>query len=206
MTNSANKLWHSLGAARWRLSRAKSKFITSLVVFLASTVLIVFTGIAQEDTKLKLEQSRPRSINRTQFLKILEGKPNAPVEILFVRDDGEAAQLSLEIGSSLKAAGWAVEEPRPIMAADIKDLAAQAPSQFGAGGKPAGVSVFWRIETNADFEREKESWPMNPDKDLNTPRKVLLYALNDSLRMITGLMSLNGRPGVLRVIVGPKPH
>src|ERR1700712_2981446 len=121
MTNPAKKPWLSIGIASWLLSRARSKFITTLVIFVASIVLIVFTGVAQEDTKLKLEQSRPRSINQAQFRKILEGKPKAPVEILFLRDDGEAAQLSLEISSSLKGAGWAVEEPRPIVAADIKD-------------------------------------------------------------------------------------
>lgn len=165
-----------------------------------------------KEAELKLEQlherMRPRSIKGESFLKILEGKPKAPVEILFVRDDGEAFQLSLQIRDFLKQATWSVEEPRYITQDDVASrLERNHPYTMAAGGQPEGVSLFLRAESQADFEREAVKNPLDPDNPLDTPRKALQAALLDSLGMLSGGMSYeNGRPGVLRVIVGPKPH
>jgi len=165
-----------------------------------------------KEAELKLEQLRERlrqrHIKGESFLKILEGKPKASVEILFVRDDGEAFQLSLEIRDWLKQASWDVEEPRPIVENDLAPRLAQtSPPTMAAGGQPQGVSVFLRATSQADFEREQEKNPLDPNEPIDTPRKALCRALLDSLGTISGGMSgENGRPGVLRVIVGPKPH
>jgi hypothetical protein len=165
-----------------------------------------------KEAELKLEQLRerlrPRQIKGSSFLKILEGKPKAPVEILFVRDDGEAFQLSLQIRDFLKQATWSVEEPRHITQDDVSPrLERNHPYTMAAGGQPQGVSLFLRAESQADFEREADKIPLNPDRPLDTPRKALSAALLDSLGTLSGGMSYeNGRPGVLRVIVGPKPQ
>ena len=165
-----------------------------------------------KEAEFKLEQvrerMRARHLKRDSFLKILEGKPKAPVEILFIKDDGEAFQLSLEIRDLLKQAVWTVEEPRPITEADLAPrLAPNHPSAMAAGGQPQGVSVFLQAESQADFERENEKNPLDPGRPLDTPRKALTAALLESLGSIAGGMSgENGRPGVLRIIVGPKPQ
>lgn len=165
----------------------------------------------QKEAEVKLEQLRERMSQRhvkgDRFLRLLEGKPKGPVEILFVRDDGEAFNLGLEIRDWLKRAFWDVEEPRPIVDRDLAPrLAPNTPSAMAAGGQPQGVSVFLRAESQADFERETEQNPLDPNRLLDTPRKALSNALLDSLGSISGGMSgENGRPGVLRVIIGPKP-
>lgn len=173
--------------------------------------LIAEANARQKEAEVKLEQLRERMgqrhIKGDRFLKLLDGKPKGRVEILFVRDDGEAFTLGLEIRDWLKRALWDVEEPRPIADRDLAPrLAPNHPSAMAAGGQPQGVSVFLRAESQADFERETEQNPMDPDRPLNTPRKALSNALLDSLGSISGGMSgENGRPGILRVIIGPKP-
>jgi hypothetical protein len=177
-----------------------------------TNVNIAEANARAKEAELKLEQvrerMRARHIKGESFLKILEGKPKTPVEILFVRDDGEAFQLSLEIRDFLKRATWSVEEPRYITQEDVSPrLERNHPYTMAAGGQPQGVSLFLRAESQADFEREAEKNPLDPDRPLDTPRKALGAALLDSLGTLSGGMSYeNGRPGVLRVIVGPKPQ
>jgi hypothetical protein len=164
-----------------------------------------------KEAELKLEQLRERvrqrHIKGDQFLKILEGKPKASVEILFIRDDGEAFQLALEIRDWLKRATWDVEEPRPITTNDLNPrFATSLPSTMAAGGQPQGVSLFLRVVSNEEIDREIEKNPLDPSEPMDTPRKALNRALLDSLGAISGGMSGEvGRHGVLRVIVGPKP-
>ena len=164
-----------------------------------------------KEAELELAQIRqrmaPRNIKGEQFLKALEGKPKAPVEILFVRDDGEAFSLSLQIRDWLRQASWLVEEPRPITPDDVSSrLVQNHPLAMAAGGQPQGVSLFLRAESQADFDRENDD-PFDSHAPVNTPRKALSRALLGSLGTISGGMSdENGRPGVLRVIVGPKPQ
>lgn len=164
-----------------------------------------------KEAELKLEQIRKqqsqRHINGAQFLNVLEGKPKAPVEILFLHNDGEAFTLALEIRDWLRRASWDVEEPRPITPADLApSLAQSSPLTMAAGGQPQGVSVFLKIENKADFEREVERNPWDPNEPIDTPRKALFRALLNSLGTLSGGMSAEtGRPGVLRVIIGQKP-
>ncbi len=193
---------------RVELAQAKEEFERYKI---DTAKVIAEANARQKEAEVKLEQLRERMgqrhIKGEQFLKILEGKPQAPVEILFVREDGEAFTLALEIRDWLKRALWEVEEPRPISDSDLAPrLAPNHPSAMAAGGQPQGVSVFLRADSQADFEREIEQNPLDPNRPLDTPRKALSNALLDSLGSISGGMSgENGRPGVLRVIIGPKP-
>jgi hypothetical protein len=164
-----------------------------------------------KEAELKLEQlrdrMRPRTIKGEQFLKTLGGKPKAPVEILFVRDDPDCFQLSMQIRDWLKDAKWEVGEPRAIESSDLTPRLAQYTSTMGVGGQPHGVTVVMRATSQADFEREPERNPLDPDEPVDTPRKALSRALGESLGEISGGISYeSGAPGVLWVVVGPKQN
>ena len=158
------------------------------------------------EAKLELEKFKaPRHIKREEFVKALEGKPKAPVEILFVRDDPECFQLAMQIRDALKEAKWDV--PGDIRAIDTADTPrlSQYTSTMGVGGQPQGVTVVQRATSQADFDRERDN-PFDKDAPIDTPRKALSRALMNSLGGISGGMSFDtGTPGVLRVVVGPKP-
>ena len=192
-------------------AKAKAELGRAQADIVKADAQIAEANARQKEAELRLEQLRERLSQRhikgEQFLKVLEGKPRAPVEILFNRDDGEAFLLGLQIRDWLKQATWEVEEPRPITQSDLAPRLAQStPSAMAAGGQPQGVSVFLRAETQTDFLRESEKNPLDPNEPIDTPRKALSRALLNSLGTISGGMSgENGRPGVLRVIVGQKP-
>lgn len=149
--------------------------------------------------KLK-QQARPRQLNGEAFVAALAGKPRAPVEILFPRDDGEAFALSMQIRDLLKMAHWDVSEPTALSPEHVAPRLSQYPSAMGAGGQPTGVSVVTRPVTQDDFAREDGDIP-------DTPFKALKYALSRSLGGVSASESLGEGPpaGTLRVVVGPKP-
>jgi len=68
-----------------------------------------------ETAKLR-KQLEPRKIKGEEFIKVLEGKPKSPVEIVFPRDDGEEFALAMQIRDWLKMAKWDVKchEPDPM--------------------------------------------------------------------------------------------
>jgi len=205
----------SVNEAQTKRAVAESDKANAALAIAQSDIVKANARIAEaearaKEAELKLEQvrerMRARHIKGDTFRRILEGKPKASVEILFVRDDGEAFQLALEIRDWLKRASWDVAEPRPIMQSDLAPrLAETTPSTMAVGGQPQGVSVFLRAESQADFAREFDD-ARPPNGVIDTPRKALSAALGDSLGSISGGMSYEiGSPGVLRVIVGPKP-
>jgi hypothetical protein len=163
----------------------------------------------QKEAELKLEQlrerMRPRSIKGERFLNILAGRPRAPVEILFVKDDPDCFQLSMQIRDYLKQADWQVAEPRAIESSDLVPRLSKYTSTMGVGGQPHGVTVVLRATSQYDFTRERDENPLDPNRPLDTPRKVLTQALGDSLGSIAGGISFEtGAPGFLWVVVGPK--
>jgi hypothetical protein len=165
----------------------------------------------QKEAELRLEQlrerMRPRNIKGEQFLEILKDKPKAPVAILFVRDDPDCFQLSMQIRDFLKQANWDVAEPRAIEVSDMTPRLAQYTSTMGVGGQPQGLTVVMRATSQADFDREREGNPFHANEPIDTPRKALTRALGDSLGSISGGISYDsGVPGVLLVVVGPKPN
>jgi hypothetical protein len=172
----------------------------------ADVSIAEFNARAKE-AELKLEQLRdklkPRAINGDVFLKALEGKPKAPVEILFVRDDPECFQLAMQIRDWLKTAKWDVDDAVAISKADTPRLAKYT-SSMGVGGQPSGVTLVQRAASQVDFDRERDD-PFDPSAPIDTPGKALSRALMDSLGSVAGAMSFDtGTPGMLRVVVGPK--
>jgi hypothetical protein len=146
------------------------------------------------------QQTQPRRLDGNALVMALEARPKAPVEILFTRDDAEAFSLSMQIRDFLKMAGWEVSEPTALTRAHASPRLSQYPSAVGAGGQPAGVTVVARPVTQLDFAIE--------DNDaLDSPYKALLNALTIALGSASGSQSMGEgpAPGVLRIVVGPKP-
>jgi hypothetical protein len=128
---------------------------------------------------LQLEELRKqvaaRHIKREQFVKILEGKPRLPVEIVFPRDDGEAFQLALEIRNALRAASWEVSDPFPFVAIDDPRLSKQP--AMAMGGQPTGVTI---AAYSLSPEEIQPPYIKEPPRPI-TPFTALFDALRDSL-------------------------
>ena len=136
-----------------------------------------------------------RQIKGDEFIKALEGKPKAPVEIMFVKDDAECFHLAMQVRDFLKMAKWEVEEPCFIIPPTDVARLSQYPSAMGAGGQPWGVTVVVRATSQADFV----------GKDADTPANALSAALLQSLGIIAGGTTFEtGKPGVVRIVIAPK--
>jgi hypothetical protein len=148
------------------------------------------------------KQVGPRQINGEEFKKKLEGKPAAPVEIMFPREDIEAFHLAIQFRDVLRMSGWEAPEPVPVPPGDVPRLLNQ-PSIASVGANSAGVTVVMRADTNADFERLR-------DLAASTPLNALIQAISSSLGG-AGAAAAGPDvfhvppPGVLRIVVGPKP-
>jgi len=157
------------------------------------------------EAQLALEKYKaPRQINGPAFLAALAGKPKAPVEIVFVRDNPECWGLAMQIRDWLKEANWERSEPAAITGPDESRFATY-PSAVQAGGQPTGVTIVLRAASQIDFERERIDLS-DPTPPIDTPMKALSRALIGSLGAISQSINFEtGTAGSLRVVVGPKP-
>jgi hypothetical protein len=111
---------------------------------------IAEAGARAAEANLALEKFKaPRQIKGAEFVRALAGKPKAPVEIVFVRDDAESWALSLQIEHWLKAANWPVSAPAAIAGPDEPKYAT-SPSAIQAGGQPRGVTIVHRMASEAE--------------------------------------------------------
>ena len=160
----------------------------------------------QKEAELKLEQLRkqmgPRQAEVATFLKALEGKPKAPVEIMFPKEDGEAFMLALQFRDLLRSAKWEVAEPVPVPGTDIPRLANQ-PSHMAAGAQAIGVAVVVRADTQDEFDRVSD---FNADTPMNALRDALAKTLGGVAGYAAGPDIFPAPPkGTVRIVVGPKP-
>jgi len=165
--------------------------------------------VARKETaeaKLQLEQLRkqmgPRQIQSAAFLKSLEGQPKGPVETMFPKENGEAFLLAIQLRDLLRAAKWQATEPIAVPQMDVPRLANQ-PSHIAAGGQAVGVAIAVRANTQEEFK-------LVDDLQANTPMNALQAALSQALGTVSGYAAgpdsfSAPAPGVIRIIVGPKP-
>ncbi len=162
----------------------------------------------QKEAELKLEQLRiqvgPRHLQARIFISALAGKPKAPVEIMFLKDDGDAFRLALEIRGGLQVASWQVGMPMPIPSATAPELA-NLPSAMGVGGQPNGVTVVVKEATEAETKAFDLYFQKKPyvDTPFTALHMALLEGLGGAAAHVGG--SATPAPGVLRVVIGPKP-
>jgi hypothetical protein len=148
------------------------------------------------------KQIAPRHIDSDVFLKALAGKPKAPVELMFTKEDGEAFQLALSLRDHLKVAEWTVTEPLPVPATDVARLS-NLPSHMAAGGQPTGVALVARADSQEEFR-------IFGDREADTAKNALSRALVQSLGSVSehtggeGIFTAAPPSGVIRLVVGPK--
>jgi hypothetical protein len=184
-----------------KISAAETAGLIAQADIATATARIAEADARTKEAELKLEQIRKqvaaRHIHMDRFLKILKDRPKQPVEIMFVKDDGEAFGLATEIRGALHQAKWEASEPMPIPPTETARLA-NLPSAMGAGGQPSGVSVVARAIGQDDFR------VMDPDRE--SAFRSLSDALGDSIGHVAGGINFDASPeyGKLRVVVGPK--
>jgi hypothetical protein len=167
----------------------------------------------QKEAELKLEELRvkmgPRHIDGPAFIAALAGKPKAPVEIMFPKEDGEAFLLSLAIRDVLRGAQWQASEPVPVPPTDIPRLKNQ-PSHMAAGAQAMGVGLVVRANTQEDFKVFGETFKLGDDPEPNIPLRALQIAFLKSFGGVAGYAAGSDvfdapPPGTIRIVVGPKP-
>jgi hypothetical protein len=121
---------------------------------------------------------------------------------MFPKENGEAFLLAIQLRDLLRVAKWQVAEPIPVPQMDVPRLANQ-PSHMAAGGQAIGVAVAVRADTQEEFK-------LVDDLQANTPMNALQAALLQALGTVSGYAAgpdsfSAPAPGVIRIIVGPKP-
>jgi len=179
-----------------------------------SNLKIAEATARQKEAELQLEklrtQARPRhlTIDGDAFIGALAGKPSAPVEIMFPKDDGEAFLLAIGLRDLLRKAKWETAEPIPVPPNDIPRLANQ-PSLMTAGGQPIGVTIAARADTQEEMKLLGDGLKFGDDPEPNIPIRALNIALLKVLGSVSG--HIGGPevfkappPGTIRIVVGPK--
>lgn len=139
-----------------------------------------------------------RTLDRSTFLRVLAGKPKAPVEIVFVEHDAEAKRLALQFQDVLRAASWSASEPVPASSEEIPRLA----NTYAVTAEDVlGVFLAIRAETQQEFELFSE-------REANTPLNALLEAILETLGSVNvhaadPAMFPTPPHGTLRIVVAP---
>ena len=156
------------------------------------------------EAELKLEELRrhvaPRHVQRSVFLKAIEGQPKARVEIMYLRDDPECFELAQEIWRVLQDAQWDVVAPVPIPKS-VSSSHLQSPTSMSISGEPSGVTVATHSVSGKEAEAD-----LNSKNWEHTPWTVLQNALLQSVGQISGWAGGPNSPpeGTLRVIISPR--
>jgi hypothetical protein len=190
----------TLGVAAEILFARKARS-TSETLQLRSAEKVAEANARAKEAELKLEQLRklagPRQLDRSIFVKELEGKPKANVQIWYVTDSSDAFSFATQLLGALINAGWGLDMPEPLPGPPYNaPFSAQVwnklPKSVVAGGQASGVTV---VGANEDFHKE-------------TPFKALYMALSKSTDFgVSGSGSSQAMPvpdGTVRVVVAAK--
>ncbi|MGJ5036617.1 hypothetical protein ACQR13_21125 [Bradyrhizobium sp. HKCCYLRH3059] len=142
-----------------------------------------------ETAKLR-QQLEPRKLDGETFVRLLRDGPKAKVELLYVKEDPDSYQLSLQIFWYLMHAGWDCEVEKPIPPAAINSPYQDKPATWSVVARETGISLV-----------------VHEDNDLKpgTPYDALLKAFHATPgRAETGIDS-RVPAGTIRVVVAPRP-
>ena len=147
-----------------------------------------------KEAELKLaevqRQLEPRRLDGETFMSMLRDAPKAKIDLLYVAEDHDSYQLSLQIFWWLMHAGWdcQVEKPIPPVGAD-----APYPD------KPAAWSVIARETGISLIVHDNDE--MKPD----TPYAALLNAFHKTPGQAETGIDERVPSGTIRVVVAPRP-
>lgn len=156
------------------------------------------------EAKLKLEELRrqtaPRHLDRVAFLRELEGRTKAAVEIVYVRDDPECFDLAQQIFQALKTAEWPSAGPLPI-----QGWTPNKPTAMAIGAQPSGVTVMTHSVSEMDSEYLGQQIASR-DRSARAPWFSLMEALLASVgkAIATGGGEEAPTEGTVRIVVAPR--
>jgi hypothetical protein len=142
-----------------------------------------------ETVKLR-QQMEPRKIDGEIFVGLLRGGPKAKIELLYVKEDPDSYQLSLQIFWYLMNSGWdcALEQPIPPPTADSPY--SDKPSTWSVVARETGISLVTGQHDN-----------IKP----GTAFAVLLNAFRTTLGQAEMGIDPAVPTGTIRVVVAPRP-
>jgi hypothetical protein len=149
----------------------------------------------EKEAELKLEQLRkdigPRMFDFGALKRKLDGKPRAPLEILFDRDAPDGAMLATDLYASLRSMGWEAILPGPIPSDPQPDpiISRITPKYLWAGLGAWGLAV------------------VASDGSLVSVRDDLAKAISAAIPGTqVGFGQNRYAPvGTIRILIGPKP-
>lgn len=161
----------------------------------------------QDDKISELEKAlRGREIDQAAFIKSLAGKSKAPIDLVYLKENGEVFSLALQIQRALRNARWVVSEPKPLSPKEMSDLyenwvgqPAQAPA--------AGVAIDLRVNaTNPSLETMVSVMNEAPVSALLTAFEVGFGEKWSPRVFAASVWQPNAPPhGTIQIAVGPKP-
>lgn len=143
-----------------------------------------------------------RSVNASTFLRVLDGQPRGKVEILYLRNDPECFDVSIQLRQLLTQAGWKVERWDSIPEADGGE-----PIAMTVDGQPSGITLVASSATREEMmAADKIIDDENATDWVKTPYTILEVGL---LRAVGKVNNHIGGPhapaaGLLRIVVAPR--
>lgn len=173
-----------------------------LVVSLLTILIIAWhwkNGEAVSVQLLNASSDNQRQLDAPRFLKALEGKPKAPVQIVVSDNNAEAFQLALQFQRLLQIAMWKVSDVVKVSQRDLMRLA-NRPGYWAEEDQLVGISIAVVAESPEDFE-------VAGDREADTPLNALMEAILDTLGSVDTYAAGKGffpapPPETLRLVVG----
>jgi len=175
-----------------------------LVASLLTIVIIAWHWEESEAVPLQLlnaSSDNQRQLNDQRFLKALEGKPKAPVQIVVSDNDAEALQLALQFQHLLQIAMWKVSDVVRVSQRDLVRLA-NRPGYWAEEDQLVGIAIAVVAETPEDFE-------VAGDREADTPLNALMEAILETLGSVNTYAAGKNvfpapAPETLRLVVGSR--
>jgi hypothetical protein len=136
-------------------TRGLSELLVGSAFITMTTLAIVIVAWQVRQTHagrlLHLSAVDQRQLHPVRFLKALEGRTKAPVEIVVLADDSEAFQLALQFQSLLQIANWKLSGIRKVEQRGIVRLA-NLPTYGSEEDQLLGIAVAVVAESQEEFD------------------------------------------------------
>jgi hypothetical protein len=142
-----------------------------------------------ETVKLR-QQLEPRKIDGEAFVGLLRDGPKAKIELLYVKEDPDSYQLSLQIFWYLMHAGWDCEVEKPIPPAAVDSPYPGKPATWSVVARETGISLV--VHGHDDLKP-------------GTPYEALLKAFHATPGQAESGIDSAVPAGSIRVVVAPRP-
>lgn len=174
-----------------------------IIAITALAAIIVAWQASQTEAGLLLHSRvvDQRQLDPERFLKALEGRPKAPVQIVVSANDSEALQLALQFQILLQIATWKVSDLVEVNQRELVRLA-NLPTYASEEDQLVGIAVAVVAESQEEFD-------VFGDRQADTPLNALLEAILDTLGSVNTYAA--GKdvfpappPATLRIAVGSR--